>query len=243
MSGDDFISAEYKAPGDPIWLITFADLISLLLTFFVLMFSMSSLENAKWQRVNALLSTRSVPDTTDDMTAQGNARNLPVVETRYAADLDYLAAVFGRQLAKDAALAGLAVTRLDDRLVITLPVDLVFPSGQGELDRRGQQVMFVLGGALRNIGNQIDIQGHTDPQPLRAAQFASNWELSLTRAGSVAAALMRAGYMREPAVLGFADARFDEVAPDKPEEERRRMARRVDIVIRPFRAETVRGMP
>ncbi len=115
----------------------------------------------------------SVPDTTEDMTSQGAARNLPVVETRYAADLDYLAAVFGRQLTKDPVLAGLTVTRLDDRVVISLPVDLVFPSGQGELDRRGQQVMFSLGGALRNIGNQIDIQGRTDPQPLRSAQFPS----------------------------------------------------------------------
>jgi chemotaxis protein MotB len=243
MNDSDLISAEYKPPSDPIWLITFADLISLLLTFFVLLFSMSSLENAKWQRVNALLSTRSVPDTTEDMTAQGAARNLPVVESRYAADLDYLAAIFTQQLAKDQALAGISVRRLDDRVVISLPEDAVFASGQGELDRRGQQVMYVLSGILRNIGNQIDIQGHTDPQPLRAAQFASNWELSLTRAGSVASALMRAGYMREPAVLGFADARFDEVTPGKSEEERRKLARRVDIVIRPFRAETVRGTP
>jgi chemotaxis protein MotB len=208
-----------------------------------MLFSMHSLENAKWQRVNALLSTRSVPETTEDMTSQGSARNLPVVETRYAADLDYLSAIFTQQLAKDPALAGIHVRRLDDRVVISLPENVVFPSGQGELDRRGQQVMYVLSGILRNIGNQIDIQGHTDPQPLRAAQFASNWELSLTRAGSVANSLMRAGYMREPAVLGFADARFDEVAPEKTEEERRRLARRVDIVIRPFRAETLRGTP
>jgi chemotaxis protein MotB len=243
MTDNDLFSVDDKPPAEPIWLITFADLISLLLTFFVLLFSMSSLENAKWQRVNALLSTRSVPDTTEDMTSQGSARNLPVVESRYAADLDYLAAIFNQQLAKDQALAGIAVRRLDDRVVISLPEDAVFSSGQGELDRRGQQIMYVLSGILRNIGNQIDIQGHTDPQPLRAAQFASNWELSLTRAGSVAGALMRAGYMREPAVLGFADARFDEVAPDRPDEERRKLARRVDIVIRPFRAETVRGLP
>jgi chemotaxis protein MotB len=243
MNDSDLIAPEYRPPSDPIWLITFADLISLLLTFFVLMFSMSSLENAKWQRVNALLSTRSVPDTTEDMTSQGSARNLPVVESRHAADLDYLAAIFSQQLTREPVLAGLLVVRHDDRVVISLPDDLVFPSGQGELDRRGQQVLFALGGVLRNIGNQIDIQGHTDPQPLRAAQFPSNWELSLMRASSVAAALMRAGYAREPAVLGFADARFDEVAPDKPDDVRRRLARRVDIVIRPHRAETVRGVP
>jgi len=85
---------------------------------------------------------------------------------------------------------------------------------------------------LRNIGNQIEINGHTDPVPATGGEYASNWELSVARAAAVANALRRSGYAEDIIALGFADSRFSQL-PDLPTDQRNALGRRVDIVVLP----------
>ena len=92
--------------------------------------------------------------------------------------------------------------------------------------------MFNFGGVLRNIGNQIGINGHTDPSPPKGQGYDSNWELSIARAAAVANALRRSGYADDIVAFGYASSRFEEL-PEIAEAERLALARRVDIVIFP----------
>ncbi len=84
---------------------------------------------------------------------------------------------------------------------------------------------------LRNVGNQIGVNGYTDSTRPGAAH-ASNWELSLARAITVANALKRAGYDEDIVAYGYADSRLAQLA-DLPVEQRAALARRVEIVIFP----------
>ncbi|MBI3709272.1 MAG: OmpA family protein [Proteobacteria bacterium] len=241
MNDEPITMPPTRSAGAPIWLLSFTDLVSLLLGFFVLLYSMTSLDNGKWRQIAANLAIVAVPDAREDAAVRGSERNLAVAPVRHAVDLDYLAAVLRQKTADDPVLSKATIHRLDDRLVLSLPSDLLFTSNRAELERRGQAALFALGGVLRNIGNQVDVHGHADPNPVRAGPFASNWELSLARAMAVAAEFRRAGYRREPMILGFADTRFADISPTLPEAERLRLARRVDVVIRPARAEAMRS--
>ncbi|MBI3451782.1 MAG: flagellar motor protein MotB [Rhodospirillales bacterium] len=241
MTEPTILAHEYAPPARPAWLLTFADLISLLLTFFVMLFAMSGVEIAKWREVNAALANRPIADARDDANVAGNTRNLAAAPERYAADLDYLAVVLGEKMASDPVLKRATLSRLEDRLVISFPADLLFASGQADLHGRAVEALYILGGVLRNLGNRVDIAGHADPVPIQGGAYPSNWELSIARAVAVAGELRRTGYRREMGVLGYGDTRYAEVTPSLPELERRQLARRVDIVIRPTRAERQRS--
>ena len=93
--------------------------------------------------------------------------------------------------------------------------------------------------ALSPLPNRINVIGHADPTPIQGTNgpFADNWALSLARAASVAQGLVDGGCPRLPTVEGLGDGRFGDVAPTRPQAERFALARRVDVVIYPERAQ------
>ncbi len=224
-----------RSPERPIetrWLITFADLISLLLTFFVMLFAMSSVKEANWEIMISALSQRLNPDRGWESVPGLTDRTAKTIASADATDLDYLHAVIAQKTRGRPVLGQALLRRIDDRLVITLPGDLLFASNSTELTPEARQALNELGETLRHIANRVDVNGHTDPNPIRGGGTRSNWELSLDRAVAVADGLRTVGYTREIIALGFADARFDEIPANIVDEQRYRLARRVDIVIR-----------
>jgi chemotaxis protein MotB len=214
------------------WLVTFADLIALLIAFFVMLFAMSSVDPQPWEELTNSLTISLNPDTAwreeAALTDQG-VDTAPVFE---ATDLDYLHAVIAEKVRAVPILAAAGIQKFDDRVVITLQTDALFSSGSDMLTDEARAALSALGDALRHIHNRVDVDGHTDPNPVNNARFASNWELSIYRALAVAEALRRAGYTQEIAAMGHADTRFDELPADLSLEERYTRARRVDVVIR-----------
>jgi len=227
----------------PAWQLMFADLIALLLTFFVMLFAMNTIDLGKWNNVVATISTKPVQEGRGAASAVGAERNLAAMSNRFASQLDYLAGVLRAQLAAEPTLASSMLLRLEDRLILSLPADLLFDSGRAELRPRAKEALFALAGALRHIGNQVDVQGHADPNPIRGGAFASNWDLSLSRAAAVADSLRGAGYARDLGVFGHGDGRIADVAEIEPIERRYQLARRVDIVVRPVRSASRRIDP
>ncbi len=214
------------------WMIVFTDLVSLMLTFFVLLFSMSSVQIASWEEMIDALSQTLAPSREKTVSEVSAQYNIATIFRKRAINLDYLAAVLKETMAKDAVLSRCHIMPLEDRLVIALPGDLLFSPGQAALSDRAARALFRLGGVLRNVGNQIGVNGHTDPVPPRGDGFASNWELSLARAVAVANALRRSGYREDVVAYGFADSRFEEL-PEMAPDRRRALGRRVDIVVMP----------
>ncbi len=221
-----------KRAGQPPWMLTFADLMSLLLTFFVLLFSMSQIKVDSWQAVVDSLSRQRDPLSSATESRPDADRNASKEIEPRSYDLGYLETVIGEKLRSDPILANSIVQRLGDRLIVSLSSDMLFDDDDAELTKRAKQATFVLGDVLRTVGNAIEVDGHTDPKPIVGrSSYPSQWELTLSRAVSVATALRAAGYSRQIAAFGYADSRFSDISTNLSFGQRYRLARRVDVVI------------
>lgn len=229
---------DFTKPRSPnrAWLVTFTDLTALLLAFFVMLFSMSNIKADKWSDMVSALSQSLTPSSTEEVTSATAPFNIGTVFRKRSVNLDYLTAILEEALADHPLLRGARLLRLEDRLIIALPSDLLFPEGRATLSDRAEEALFNLGGVLGNIGNQIAVNGHSDPSPPRDKEYSTNWELSLARAISVANSFKRSGYTEDIIAYGYSDSRYSQL-PDLPEEERRELGRRVDIMVLPTAGE------
>ncbi|SLN77124.1 OmpA/MotB family protein [Oceanibacterium hippocampi] len=224
-----------KLPGpmDAPWLITFADLLSLMLTFFVLLYSMSEVKADAWRQVVQALSSRDAEIDSEVHVGPTSRDNVSTTAVEYATDLSYLESLLAEKITGEPLLAGARVERGEDRVVVSLPGAILFGAGEASVNDKVMSVAAVLSYVLRLVPNRIEIQGHTDPDPVSGAgAFASNWELSLARALAVENAFRRTGYRRPIGVLGLADSQFFRLPGNLPLEERYERARRVDVVVR-----------
>lgn len=219
----------------PAWLVTFADLVALLITFFVMLFATQKVDIGKWESLVDTLSMRLNPNQTILIARPSADKNAERLSRKRAIDLDYLENVIRDKARTEPELAGLDLQRREDRLIVTLPAELLFLSGKADPIETARPILFVLAGVLGTIGNRIDVIGHADPRPLRNSHFATNFQLSIARAIAVANELRRAGYHREMSPSGFGESAFRELPATVPERRRNAVARRVDIVIWPTR--------
>ena len=240
MDEDSPKKAETKGP--PVWMLSLADLISLLLTFFVMLFAMSSVKVDRWDEVVDSLSQSIRPDPVDPTDEPTSQMNIPRVYRKPAMNLDYLSSVIEGAINKNVILQHARLKHEADKLVISLPGDVMFVPGSEKLAEPARQALFLLGGVLANIGNRVGVQGHTDPRPVSGTgRYASNWELSLARAAEVANELKSSGYLDYINIYGFAASRYDNLPRTDDQTKRYEMARRVDIVIEPHGGSGVGG--
>jgi|HubBroStandDraft_1064217.scaffolds.fasta_scaffold00147_9 chemotaxis protein MotB len=201
------------APG---WMITFADLLALLLTFFVLVFATASVDQKDWQRVvqpiSAYLTGRTIA-------APAVAPPAPANPARD--DLAYVSTLLDRLVADVPALAGAVVAREEHSVLLTLP-----PGAGGAAPPLAD-----LARLLAGLDNRIEILAHggTDPSP-HAAPLA-DWRRALEKGLAVAAELRRLGYARPISASGTADL------PGGPP------AVRIDVEIDDLAAGAGRGTP
>ena len=225
----------FRLRSGPSWLITFADLIALLLTFFVMMYATQRVETGDWKALIQSLSQSLNPARTVIVPRPSADENIFLLSPKRMLDLSYLEILIKGRREFQPVLDQLSFRRFDDRLVISLSSDLAFPPGSAVPRARTREMIFTLAATLRHVGNRIDVFGHSDPRPLSGGRFASNWELSLARAAAVVALLREAGYESDVAAFGLGASRFAELSMVPPGR-RDALARRVDIVIRPGRS-------
>lgn len=145
------------------------------------------------------------------------------------------AAVFQQFVAKlkkmiDAGTLKVTVRR--GRLVIVLPNEVLFDSGQAEVKPAGKTALQQIAAALKSIGDrQFQVSGHTDNNPIATAAYPSNWELSTKRAVNVVKLLVAEGVA--PTTLSAAGyGEFDPIAPnDTPQNQAKN--RRIEITLQP----------
>jgi chemotaxis protein MotB len=229
-----FNQAENSRAG---WMVTFADLVALLITFFVMLFATQKVDIGKWESLVDTLSYRLNPNQTILIARPTANRNAERLSRERAIDLDYLETVVSDKTRTVPELAGLKLARREDRLVITLPAELLFKPGKADPVASARQILFVLAGVLGTIGNRVDVVGHADPTPINNSHFTSNWQLSIARAVAVSNELRRAGYHRELSPSGFGSSVFHEIPADLSAGRKKQSARRVDVVIWPTRGD------
>jgi chemotaxis protein MotB len=222
-------------PGGPAWLVTFADVIALLLAFFVMLYSTQRVENGNWQALVESLSQSLHVEKPSELAKPAADENAKLLNRRKGAALSYLETLFRALRKTEPALAGVILQQQEDRLFISFPADLLFASGRADpISAAGERIK-VVANLLRNVSNRVDVFGHTDPSPVSGEIFESNWELSLARAEAVAGMMKSAGYGRRIGAFGLGDSRFGDLLSIKPKSRQLRLARRVDLVVRPVR--------
>lgn len=231
---DDDDAPIHGAPAKADWMYTFADLVSLLLTFFVMLFAMSSLQDDQFREVANSLGarlnlTQSVPAPRPSASV-----DMPSVLIPRAVDLDYLRRIIGAKLAQLPApekINDLELVHANGRVTLSLPADTLFAPGSAALLPAGRRSLILLGESLSVFANRITVEGHTDPVRIETDRYPSNWELSIDRAATVARVLRQSGYTRTIATYGHGSSRFDDVDIRLPRDQRYARSRRVDVVI------------
>ncbi|MEO5373335.1 MAG: OmpA family protein [Alphaproteobacteria bacterium] len=227
------------APVGRAWLVTFADLVSLMLAFFVMLYAMRLVHPDPWREVVTALSAHLDPVSAKP--ARGGDADYTIATTfrRQAIDLDYLARILESAIGDDPHFTGATIRTRDNRLVLSLASDLLFAPDGAVMSERAREAVRNVGTVVRNISNQVGVMGHSDPMPSPPSSsssprktFSSPWELSLVRAAAVANALHEAGYPDDIVVYGAGDTRFGDLQ-DLSGDQRNRLARRVDVLILP----------
>jgi chemotaxis protein MotB len=208
-----------RASGDR-WLFGYADIVTLLLAVFASLYAASSTSSAEVP-VLAAVSSEEVVSTT-----------APVIDDDLTVPLDateVLALTLEDVVGDAASFPGVEMSTSTRGVVISLPEAGSFPAGSADLSVRAMGVMADLAARLRELPNQIRVEGHTDDIPIATAAFASNWELSTGRATRVVEFLIDEGI--DPgrlAAAGYAEHR-PRLANATPASRARN--RRVDIVV------------
>jgi chemotaxis protein MotB len=167
---------EENSPQDELWLISYADMLTLLIGFFVLIIASVPLRRASFERIAAALS--------------GSHRAAPLEELREKVD---------RLVERSPELKDRVRTRDDaEGLGIEFKDALLFDSGSAAVRPEALPAIDEIARLLRELpARPVTIEGHTDDVPISTRDFQSNWELSSQRAINVLNALQAAGMERE----------------------------------------------
>jgi chemotaxis protein MotB len=234
------------------WLVTYADLITLLMVFFIVMYSMSQVDLAKFAAISdsltAVLSgSQSIADgggpslidgsvqvtfpSEGEVSAQEQIKELRdrITEFLEEQEGESPSGVQGQQVVTRVG-ENIVVMEQERGLVISFKDSLLFASGSAVLTPLAQEIITSVGNSLIGIRNYIRIEGHTDNLPINTARYPSNWELSSARAANVLHLLQdRVGLPPDRlSIVGYGEHRPLVVNADDAS---RAMNRRVDIVI------------
>ncbi|WCL53028.1 OmpA/MotB family protein [Gimibacter soli] len=216
--------------GDASWLLTFADLLSLLLTFFVLIYSMNSVQYDSWRTVVTAFQREFNPTRAMVETEEFDAPESMRQSRARGVGPGYLLSILERATTTSEALAGSKAYRIGDRVVLSVPADRLFDGKTADLLPDASTAAGDLVATFSQIANRIVIAAHTDQEPVKSGLFRSNWELSIARSQMVAGLLASRGYTRPVVAVGYADTRFKELGQTLTLQTRYELAERIDIV-------------
>jgi chemotaxis protein MotB len=226
-----FFKPKTEAPAGPVWMIIFLDMMSLLLAFFILLFSMSTIKTTKWTEKFPILKDPNVAHTVAE---PFQAFDFFTKQPPPALDLKYLYYLLKEQISSHNLLSQGKLHLLSDKIVYSLPSDSLFASARATLYPGAVSELKILGNLLRNIRNRVHIYGYTDRRKVIAGPYISNWELSLARSVAVKNTFYQAGYSKQIDAQGFGSNHPYGLPIAKKtlsQKEKFALDRRVDIVI------------
>ena len=216
-----------------VWLITFTDTIALMLTFFVLLFSMSNPKEEFWtDMATALHSEFQAFDVKLRNMGPVNAINLNRISFDRSLDVDYLESVLQALAQENTIMQQATITNFGDSVMLSFENNLLFEAGAEDLKQGAGESLQALANMLAQIRNDVIVIGHTDPIATEKGEvYQGNRGLSLLRAYSVAEGLRTRGYDKAITIKGMGDVDFDLIPESLGQEQRYALSRRVDILI------------
>lgn len=228
------------------WLVSYADFITLLFAFFVVMYSMSSINEGKYRVLSDTMEEafKTPPKSPDPIQIGEERKTLKTVETpvdeisligikpditQHGQQMEHIADELQRNLAPLVNKKLIKITRNKLWVKVEMNNRILFTSGNAHLTERGYPILQELAEVVRNLPNHIDVEGHTDNRPIRTSIYPSNWELSAARAASVVHLFTRNGVdPKRMSAIGY--GQYRPIADNNTAQGRRRN-RRVVVVI------------
>jgi chemotaxis protein MotB len=230
------------------WLVSYADFITLLFAFFVVLFASSQADKKKQSQVAAAMQAAFTPLSTFEQ----HSKTPPLTENSVAPQITRPAAIamplppagsmhleqtqarinqlLRTQTAsgKGIPLGSITTHMTPEGLVISLHEVGFFDSGSAALQPSALGTVIDVAASLPDA--RVRVEGHTDNIPMHSSQFATNWELSTARASAIARLLLEHSRLHAANLSASGYAEFHPIAPNATEEGRRRN-RRVDIIL------------
>lgn len=232
------------------WMTTYTDLVTLLLTLFVILISMASFEDpGPTPNSEAESAESQAPVTPPPLNAifefqlpelgldgqPASPDDAPYDEQVVTKWTDRVEIMLRHYLSDSDLVDEIEIEKMEDRVIVHLRDRILFSSGESRLRETGRQVVRRIAPVLAYLNLPIIVEGHTDNLPITSPLFPSNWELSAGRAAAVVRRLIGEGIAPERLmVAGFAETR-----PQASNETRRGRARnrRVSVVLKSTEAE------
>ncbi len=218
------------------WLVSYADFITLLFAFFVVMYSISSVNEGRFRVVSesiqaALKPVVSTPASSKLFTIGDHKSALTPVLSKKTQLVRKLQEVLGSRTKQLNFIEYINVVETDTGIKVAISDSMMFESGQAELKAQAFPLLEALAETLTDHGiKDVRVLGHTDNVPIRSAQFPSNWELSSARAVTVVRALSELYQVPAEKLSAAGYAEFKPVADNLTPENRARN-RRVELIV------------
>lgn len=220
---------ELETAGMMRWLLTYADMITLMLALFIILFAMSTISKVKVQAFAKAVSGGFDNTWSTNQPPSGGANgsksfdsssSIPAIQKEL------------EQFVQNRKLEKQVLVHMDHRgLVITLLSDKsYYDSGSAQLRPETQQIIDGIYGFLRKNPNLIRVEGFTDNVPISTAQYPTNWELSTARAVNVVRYLVERDGLSPNRVSAAGYGEFKPRTSNRTDDERQQN-RRVDIVL------------
>lgn len=250
------------------WLVSYADFITLLFAFFVVMYSISQVNEGKYRVLSDSLvnAFKTTPTATTPIApalridasqgASSSAQALALKQTVFVRKPDPV--IEARQKQQTEKMKGVAedilkameplvkegqvkVSQSVHGIAIEINASVLFASGQASLEPGSVKALRAVGGVLAKVPNDIQVEGFTDNTPINTVAFPSNWELSTARASSVVRLLAESGAPTDRLVaVGYGE--FRPLDTNSTPEGRARN-RRVTIMILSEQQEKITDIP
>jgi chemotaxis protein MotB len=218
------------------WMVSYADFMTLLFAFFVVLYSSSQVDRKKMAQLSSAItagfrqlgvgsSIGGAPVVIPGTTPPPAARTNVVQENE-----ESIRAKLESGLADELRRHIVSLRETPEGLVLSLREVGFFDSGSATMRANSMEMFDRIGSLLGGIRSNLRIEGHTDNMPIHNSQFLSNWELSTARATEVIRILLTREGIAPDRLSAAGYGEFHPIA-DNATDEGRRLNRRVDIVI------------
>lgn len=216
------------------WLLTYADLITLLMAFFIIMYAVSSINTARYASLANSLRLAFHSDRSQTIVGQRTVRHIIPLQkpkTQHSSqNLSHLYQQVQQYIAQHHLGKVMTVTQNKQGVTIIFLQKLLFPLGTARIRSGAYSILHDVAKLLAILPNQIDVRGYTDNEPIHTLKYPSNWQLSAERAIRVVGFLIGTNLIKPGRLRATAFSQYHPFVPNTTAANRQ-LNRRVEIFI------------
>ena len=209
------------------WMDTFADTMTLLLTFFILLYSISAVDSEKLKQLSEALQYSLTGESSIEEVQSIDDLKVELEEgTKY----EDLAAKLNEIIEQNSLTDEIKIREEDRGIVLELDESILFDSGKADIKPSSIPILDTISKIINETDNEIVAEGNTDDVPVKNAEFDSNWELSTKRSLSIVKYLIENKNINPNRISIKGYGEFNPIAPNDTQENKSKN-RRVDILV------------